>query len=480
MKPNLYPSWAILVAVVVGLVPMTGLSAADSSSGRPRIVVIIADDLGYGDVGIHGCSDVPTPNIDSIARGGVRFSNGYVSGPYCSPTRAGLLTGRYQQRFGHEFNPPGPTATNLLGSGLALTEATLAGRLKSAGYVTGLVGKWHLGSSEPFHPVNRGFNEFFGFLGAAHSYTNLEVNSPNPIRRGLQPVEEKEYLTDAFTHEAISFIDRHHQEPFYLQLAYNAVHSPLDFHPKFYEKFGHIADEKRRRFASLYAALDEGVGKVLRKIGDSGIEGDTLVIFFSDNGGPTSDDTSRNGPFRGFKAQTWEGGIHVPYFARWPGRLPVGAVYSEPVIQLDVHATVLAAAGIAIRPEWSLDGVNLLPFVSGEKRGAPHDALYWRFGSQLAVRQGDWKLVKASDVDSRSASTNAIKPTIEGAQLYNLARDSGEQNDLATANPEKFAQLAALWNRWNSELPEPAWRSGPGPRLGQAGLDAPARPTNAP
>jgi len=457
-----------ILSPLLGLCSAVALaSAATVPAKRPNIVVIIADDLGYGDVGVHGTLEIPTPNIDSIARDGVRFANGYVSGPYCSPTRAGLLSGRYQNRFGHEFNPPGPSPTNQLGSGLPLTETTLPQRLKSTGYVTGLVGKWHLGGSEPYNPINRGFSEFFGFLGAAHSYTNLDSTSPNPIRRGLQPVSETNYLTDAFTREAVSFIERHRQEPFYLQLAYNAVHSPLDFHPRHYERFAHIEDPKRRRFASLYGALDEGVGKVLATLRESGLDENTLVFFISDNGGPTNDNTSRNGPLRGYKAQTWEGGIHVPFFARWKGKLPAGTVYSNPVIQLDIHATALAVAGIDIQPGWKLDGVNLLPYVSKEKTGAPHDALFWRFGPQIAVRQGDWKLVKGQDGLSNMGSIPTTPASADGAELYNLAADPGETRNLATENPAKLRELTELWTRWNSELPPPAWKPGNRPPGGR-------------
>jgi arylsulfatase A-like enzyme len=315
--------------VVVLVASCLSVHAASEHSKRPNILVIVADDLGFADVGAHGGKDIPTPHIDSIARQGIRFSNGYVSGPYCSPTRAGLLTGRYQERFGHEFNPPGPTPANPAGLGLPLTETTIANRLHDARYKTGIIGKWHLGFTEAYNPINRGFDEFFGFQGPLHSYTNLATAGPNPIRRGLTPVVETNYLTDAFTREAVSFITRHRQEPFYLQLAYNAVHSPLDAHPKYYDRFPNISDEKRRRYAAVYAAMDDGVGEVLKALQDTGLDENTLIFFFSDNGGPTSDNTSRNEPLRGYKAQTWEGGIHIPFFARWKGKLPAGRVYTQ-------------------------------------------------------------------------------------------------------------------------------------------------------
>lgn len=427
-----------LVGVVVGL----SARAAQAGQG-PNIVFIVADDLGYADVGFHGGREIATPNIDSIAASGIQFRNGYVSGPYCSPTRAGLLTGRYQQRFGHEFNPPGVAPTNGVPAGLDLREKTLADRLRAAGYRTAVIGKWHLGATESYSPLNRGFDEFFGFPGAAHSYTNPGVATPNPVRRGNTPVDEKEYLTSAFTREAVSFIQRQAGQPFFLYLAYNAVHSPLEIPPGTDERFSQIADPKRRAFAGLLTALDDGVGQVLGALKARGLEENTLVVFFSDNGGPTGDNGSRNTPLRGYKFQTWEGGIHIPFAIRWKSHLPAGRVYDAPVIQLDLHATALAAAGVALKPEWQLDGVDLVPFITGQRNGVPHEALFWRFGRQYAIRQGDWKLVLGG--------TNAAP------QLFNLANDLGELNDRSGSEPARVRELQAAWDQWNQTLVAPTW-----------------------
>lgn len=465
MKQRFLPALLFTLATI-GLT--ASLSAADPPPGggrRPNIVIIVADDLGYADIGVQGNKDVPTPNIDSLAHSGVRFTSGYVSGPYCSPTRAGLLTGRYQTRFGHEFNPGG--GTNNVNFGLSLKEVTIADRLIQAGYKTGLVGKWHLGNEPKFNPLNRGFQEYFGFLGGAHSYTNLSPQGGNPIQRGFEAVVEKEYLTDAFTREALAFIDRHKQEPFFLLLTYNAVHSPLDIHPKYFERFSSISDPKRRQFATLLAALDDGVGAVREKLRSSGLEEDTLVVFFSDNGGPTPGNTSRNAPLRGYKATTWEGGIRVPFIISWKGNLPAGKVEDRPIIQLDLHPTALAAAGVEAKPEWKLDGVNLLPYLTGAKSERPHETLYWRFGQQIALRKGDWKLVKGASLGERRGLVRDGTASTEGAELYNLAKDIGEQTNLADKEPEKAKELAAAWNAWNAELSEPAWR--PGARGGGRG-----------
>ena len=417
-------------------------SIVTAADRKPNILIIVADDLGYADVGFHGCKDIPTPNIDSLAKNGVRCSNGYVSGPYCSPTRAGLLTGRYQTRFGHEFNPG--AGENI---GLPLTETTLADRLKKAGYKTGWVGKWHLGSAAKFQPMNRGFDDSFGFLGGAHAY--LPEKGKLQMMRGKEQVDEKEYLTDAWGREAVAFIDRHQKDPFFLYLAFNAVHTPMHATEKYLKRFPDIKNPQRQKYAAMHSAMDDNIGLVLKKLSDSKLEDDTLIFFFSDNGGPTMQGTTINGssnaPLRGSKRQTLEGGVRVPFVVKWKGKVPADKMYDKPVIQLDLHATALAAAGIEIQKDWKLDGVNLLPFLDGKNTESPHDALYWRFGNQMAIRKGDYKLVQYDTM---------------GRKLYNLANDIGENDDLAKKEPEKFKELETLWQAWNKELAEPLWGAG--------------------
>jgi len=420
-------------------------TAAMAAQERPNILLIVGDDMGYADIGAHGCKDIPTPHLDSLAKNGVRCSSGYVSGPYCSPTRAALLTGRYQQRFGHEFNPGPPLAANIE-VGLPLKEKTLADRLKAAGYATALVGKWHLGHDKKFHPLNRGFQEYFGFLGGAHSYTNAMTNGNNSILRGFEPVDEKEYLTDALAREAVSFIDRNKTKPFFLYLAFNAVHTPMHAAAKYHDRFASIRDERRRTYAAMMSAMDDAIGRVLATLKENKIEEKTLIFFVSDNGGPPVN-ASTNGVLRGHKASTWEGGIRVPFLFQWKGQLPAGKVYEQPVIQLDFVATALAAAGVPI--DEKIDSVNLLPYLSGKKRGAPHDALYWRFGEQMAIRKGDWKLVKGGGRGN---------PLPEKPLLINLSKDLSEQNDLSEKEPKKYKELQTAWNEWNSELIPPQWK----------------------
>lgn len=417
---------------------------AASGAGRrkPNIIVILADDLGYADLGCQGCKDVATPNIDSLAKGGVRFTDGYVSCPVCSPTRAGLLTGRYQTRFGLEFNP-GPVRAAPANFGLPLSEKTIADWLKAEGYATGIVGKWHLGYKPPYVPTKRGFDEFFGFLGGSHRYFSASGKSADPIRRGMEPVEESQYLTDAFTREAVAFIERHSPGPFFLYLPYNAVHMPLQATADRLQRYAGIGDKKRRTFAAMLAALDEGVGAVLTKLRDLGLERDTLIFFLSDNGGPTRHNTSRNDPLRGYKGQVLEGGIRVPFLAQWKGRLPAGKVYCYPVSSLDILPTAVAAAGGTVPRDVRLDGVNLLPYLTGDKKRPPHDMLFWRFGNQYAVRAGKWKLVKQGNRPVR---------------LFDLASDVGEKNDLAAKMPEKVKELEAAYASWNAKNIDPLWK----------------------
>jgi arylsulfatase A-like enzyme len=435
-----------------------GKSGLAADPPRPNVVFIVADDLGYADVGFNGCPDVPTPHIDALARGGMRCANAYVSGPNCSPTRAGLMTGRYQQRFGHEFNPPGEGA----GRGLPLSETTIADRLKAAGYATGLVGKWHLGAAPEYHPLHRGFDEFFGFLSGAHPYF------PGPearINRGTRIVEEKEYLTDAIAREAASFVDRHKAQPFLLMVLFNAVHTPMQAADGRLKRFASIPEEARRTYAAMLAAMDEGIGRVIDALRANRLEENTLIVFLSDNGGPTLPGTTINGarnqPLRGSKRTTLEGGVRVPFVIQWKGTLPPGVVYEPPVIQLDLLPTALAAAGVAAEPGWKLDGVDLLPFLRGKAEEAPHDSLYWRQGPQMAIRRGAWKLVRYDrTVDEAAAPSSARSTEVTPYRLYDLDLDRGEETDLAARHPGKAAELLRAWQAWNAQLVTPLW--GPG------------------
>ncbi len=447
-------------------------------------MLIVVDDLGYGELGCYGGKEIPTPHIDTIAQHGARFTNGYVTAPYCAASRAGLLTGRYQTRFGFEFNPIGAQNADPT-MGLPVGERTFANILREAGYATGMIGKWHLGGTARFHPQRRGFDEFFGFLHEGHyfvpppwtghvtwlrrktlpdgsqgrwtspdgrvvwsthmGYFEPDYDADNPILRNSQPIDERENLTDAFTREAVQFIERHRHQPFCLCLSYNAVHSPLQAAEVYLEKFAHINDIQRRIFAAMLAQLDDGVGRVLSKLNEFQLSNDTLVVLLSDNGGPTRELTSSNRPLRGEKGQLLEGGIRVPFLLRWDGRVPAGIVEDRPVISLDVLATAISAAGIPA-PN-NLDGVNLLPYLVKANQASPssaiHQELYWRVGTQAALRAGDWKIYRG-----RNNRT---------WQLYHVTDDPSEQQDLATMYPVRLAKLDAIWKRIDEQMVEPLW-----------------------
>jgi arylsulfatase A-like enzyme len=427
----------------------------------PNIVVIVADDMGYADIGVHGSKDIPTPNIDALAATGIRFTDAYVSGPYCSPTRAGLMTGRYPQRFGHEFNI-GPLEMHRE-AGLPLDEVTIADRLKSAGYRTALFGKWHLGSAARFHPMARGFDEFYGFLEGDHSYvhpTDPAGTDTNPVLDGRKPVAAISYLTDALADRAVEFITREKSHPFFVYLAFNAPHVPLEATDKYLARFTNIAVERRRTYAAMVSAMDDAIGRTVSALRAASLEENTLIFFLSDNGGPiivAGDNGSTNAPLRGSKRQTWEGGIRVPFIISWKGRLEPGKTDSQPIIQLDVMPTVLAAAGMRLESRAMIDGVNLLPYLTGNAAGRPHETLYWRLGGTMAIRKGDWKLVKMSD-DGHQQDP-AVLSDLSGAELYNLKDDIGETRNLAGARPEKVKELVGDWQRWNKDLQKPRWPS---------------------
>jgi len=392
----------------------------------PNILLILSDDQGYADLGCQGSKDILTPHIDSLAKHGVRFTNGYISSPVCSPSRAGLLAGRGGTRFGIELNP-GFSHT----VGLPPSERTMAEYLQAAGYKTGIFGKWHLGFPAKMRPTARGFDEFFGFLAGAHSYTQAagDHDPANVILRGTEKVRSITYLTDDLGREAVAFIDKNRDEPWFVYLAFNAPHGPFEATEKYKARFPDLPDG-RRTIAAMIAAMDDNVGAVLAKLREHKREDNTLIFFLSDNGAPRQGGS--NQPFRGLKAQLLEGGIRIPFIAQWKGKLPAGKVDDRPVISLDILPTVLAAANLPI-PE-HLDGVNLLPYLTGEKANAPARALCWRYSPQRAIRVGDWKLLQ----------------TGKKTELFHLATDIGEKTNLAGKEPAKVKELEAAYQQWNA------------------------------
>ena len=436
------------------------VAAVARAARKPNIVLIVADDLGWGELGCQGNAQIPTPNIDSIAKNGIRFTQGYVTAPFCCPSRAGLMTGRYPTRFGHELNAIG--RQNLDPKvGLPLEEKTLADHLKSAGYATGAFGKWHLGGTPQYHPLKRGFDEFYGFLHEGHFFvpppykgmnTRLRANEPpyddlNPVLRGTDAIEEPEYLTRAITREALSFIDRNASRPFFLYLPYNAVHSPMQAPTPAVRKFNGIGDEHRQLFAAMLAELDDGVGAVLERIRSRGLENHTLVFFLSDNGGPTQELTSSNAPLRGGKGQLYEGGLRVPMMARWTGTIAPGELSSAPVIALDIAATALAVAGVNAPAGKPLDGVDLMPLMTKKITAPVSRDFYWRMGRPTAYRSGDWKIVRHG---ARGRTEAAF-------ELFNLAQDPNETTDLAASKPDILASLVERLHAMDKQMVPPRW-----------------------
>lgn len=417
-------------------------TGCDAAPPRPaNVVLILADDLGYGDVGAYGNERIQTPNLDRLAQEGVRFTNGYASAPMCAPTRAALLTGRDHNRYG--YDAAGTYLSEISdGTGLSLDEVLLSERLEQAGYATGIFGKWHLGSRAPFRPTARGFDVFFGHLSGAHAYFDWGKGIWGPIFRNDQIAKGDEYLTHAITREAVDFLEAERGRPFFLYVPYNAVHPPLQAPEEYLAAYADIPNLPRRTSAAMITAMDDGIGRILEAVRTHHLERDTLVIFLSDNGGfPV---ISSNAPLRGFKASLLEGGIRVPFLMRWTGRLPAGEVYAEPVTSLDVFPTVLAAAGVdpGDRP---LDGVDLLPYLTGARQGPPHEVLHWRFLDERALRRGTMKLVRYRPPELGAGAELRTA-------LYDLSRDEAERFDLSGERPELAAELAREMEAWDASL----------------------------
>ena len=428
----------------------------NAQNNKPNIIVIMTDDMGYADVGFNGCKDIPTPNIDRIANEGIRFDEGYVSFPVCGPSRAGFLTGRYQDRFGFTTNPSIDPNNPI--AGLPIEEETMAQVLKKANYNNAIIGKWHMGTNAVFHPLERGFDYFYGFLSGGHHYfpEKLTLNNLSEVKKKWQwystkiienraPVEIKEYLTDALSNAAVNFIDKQvkDDQQFMLYLAYNAPHTPLQANEKYLSRFPNIKDKKRKTYAAMVSAVDDGVGRVLDALKEQALDEDTIIVFLSDNGGARNNG-SDNGPLRGLKGDLFEGGVRVPFAIRWKGVIPEGNSYKNPVSSLDIMATIVAQTNVKINPERPLDGVDLIPFLIGKNNGAPHEYLFWRKWEQnaMAIRHGNYKLVANKKQDQ------------ETPELFDLSTDISESKNLKSEKLKISKDLQKEWNNWNKELKE--------------------------
>lgn len=415
---------------------------------KPNIIIILTDDQGYGDVGFNGNKEIITPNLDKLAANGVVFTNGYATYAVCGPSRAGLITGRYQDQFGHSRNPLfAPKDDNI---GLPLSEETLAEALKKSGYTNMAIGKWHLGAHSSFRPLNRGFDEFFGFLSGGHKYfpEQLKLNDISEVTSQFDAyntkllknntrINEKEYLTDAFSREAVNFVEKNANKPFFLYLAYNAPHAPLQATEKYLARYKNIKDKDRQTYCAMVSAVDDGVGLLLDKLKSLGIEENTIVFFLSDNGGDESKG-SDNGVLRGGKSTLFEGGIRVPFAMQWKGTIAPNQKYKHPIIALDIFATVVAQAKVT--PKNNIDGVNLIPFLNNEKKEAPHEFLYWKMfdKNSFAILNGNVKLFQNP----------------EGKKiLFDLKKDISEKKSLNDSLV--FKKMQAVYNTWNAKTIPP-------------------------
>jgi arylsulfatase A-like enzyme len=459
-----------LAALVIALLTAAPSRAAAqrASTTQQNVVIILADDLGIGDVCAYGSCDAgrATPNLDALARAGARFTQAYAAAPICSPSRAALLTGRYPQRFGHEFNPDGIERGARESLGTPLSERLLPEYLKPRGYATGIVGKWHLGPAPPQHPLERGFDEFFGFAHGAKLYyrtveepgihwiaeaaregkEKTEQNPKNPLMRGREPVTEPTYLTDAFTREAVAFIERRRAEPFFLYVPYNAPHTPLMVDDARYGKFAGVAGESRRVHAAMMSALDDGVGAIVDALRRAGLMEKTLVVFASDHGCPTNIDACSNDGLRGGKRILLEGGVRIPMLALWEGTLEPGRVITEMVSLLDLVPTAIELGGAAKPADGVLDGISLAALLRGDEKTIGREDLFWRHGTNWAVRRGDWKLIGFAGRDQ--------------PLLFDLSSEAGETRDLASLRPVQVAALTRRYREWEAKTVAPLWDSG--------------------
>ena len=430
------------------------IASCSSDDSPPNIIVIISDDQGYADVGFHGSKEIFTPNIDRIAKNGVIFSQGYVSYAVCSPSRAGLITGRYQNRFGYTRNILLAPKDSLMG--LPISEQTLPEVLNNVDYKTKAIGKWHLGAHESLVPEKRGFDEFFGFLIGGHRYfpNDLTLNDLTEASRQMdgyitkiydngKRVNTKKYLTEELSDNAVKFIEDNSEDPFFLYLSYNAPHTPLQATDTDLERNNHIDVEKRRTYAAMVSSMDDGVGSILDKLEEKNISENTIVIFFSDNGGVEWYNFSDNGPLRGIKGDFFEGGIRVPFTMQWPKKIKPGIIYNKPIIALDVFATVVSAASAEKFIKNNIDGVNLIPYINGEINGSPHDYLFWKNPDKDidVIRDNRYKYIRVKDDE----------------YIFDLDNDLSEENNIISSSTAIYQKLKLKFKEWEKDMIDPVF-----------------------
>ncbi len=473
---------------------VTAVKNIQDTAKRPNIIILMADDLGQTDISRYGSELIRTRHIDRIGEEGITFSEGYITSPICSPSRAGLITGRYQQRFGFEFQPHDIYLSNRLQyygfkwfvdsdpwtpvymdavpkqedrhkQGLPPSEITIGELFGAYGYATAVIGKWHLGYADFALPCNRGFDYHYGFYEShslfapedapgivnqhvAEDWTDSYIwgsgrEGPFAINRNCEQIEEPAYLTQRIAEESVQFIEKNKDQPFLLYVPFNAPHTPLQAPEYYYAQFEHIEDPYRRIYNAMIASLDDAVGTITERLEALDLMENTLIFFLSDNGGATYTLTTDNAPFKGGKITNFEGGLRVPFLMQWKGHLPAGLRYEHPVSSLDIFATAAAAAGIPLPDERPYDGVNLLPYLTGTKSGAPHEALYWQMGFAKAIRKGDWKML--------------LNDHQHDTILYNMQEDPYEHRDLYRQHPAVVRRLSKAHEQWAGQMADPLW-----------------------
>ena len=452
----------LIVLFTAALASCNGIKNQPVKTTKPNIIIVMTDDMGYSDVGFNGSKDIITPEIDKLANGGTICTSGYVAHPFCGPSRAGLLTGRYPHEFGSQFNLPANSEESV-GAGIPSNEKFISSTLKEAGYHTGVIGKWHLGAVAGYEPKDRGFDEFYGFLGGGHNYFpkdyvtkyNQQKAAGNkhiweyllPLQRNGVDVQETEYLTDELSHDAVRFVTdaSKTKEPFFLYLAYNAPHTPLEAKEEDMQKFNNIKDKSRRTYAGMVYAVDRGVGELVAALKATNQYENTLIVFLSDNGGRT-DQGANNFPLRGVKGDTYEGGFRVPMFFHWPNHVPSGKRMDYPVSALDLYPTFASLANAPLPKGKQLDGKNIWnDLVNGNnpRKGEMIFAMRHRNGfSDVGVRQDEWKATKAYNGPWK---------------LYNINDDMGETKDLSAQNPGQLQKMVAGAQKWSEGHTEPLW-----------------------
>ena len=419
---------------------------------KPNIVFILSDDAGYADFGFQGSKEFKTPRLDALAKESIQCMQAYVSAAVCGPSRAGFLTGVYQQRFGFEENnvPGYMSASGATGDdmGLPLNQRTIANELHEQGYATAIFGKWHMGNADRFHPTKRGFDEFYGFRGGARSFMPYDENNPidkdeNRLERGFGNfLEHDGYLTDDLADKTNQFIVQHKDRPFFVYLSFNAVHTPMQANKTDLDQFPDLRG-KRKTLAAMTLAMDRACGKVVDQLEKLNLLENTIIVFTNDNGGPSDSNSSLNKPLSGTKANHLEGGIRVPFLISWKGNLQKNITFDHPISLLDMYPTFSAVAGVEQHKLKHLDGVDLLPFFKNEKEGRPHEVLYWKKENRGVIREFDWKLIRYPD-----------RP----AELYDISKDIAEQYDLALQYPDKVKAMYKKLFQWELGLERPKWQ----------------------